>query len=108
VDWAKTIGPATAALFEKIMASKRHPEQGYRSCLGILRLGKEYSPERLEAAARRALALNACSYQSVKSILQCNLDSQPVEPAAPPQPPLQHPNIRGSEYFDTGEPPALQ
>jgi hypothetical protein len=44
---------------------------------------------------------------SVKSILKCNLDSLPAEPAAPPQPPLNHPNIRGSEYFDTGEPPTL-
>ncbi len=83
VDWAKTVGPATADLFERIIATKRHPEQGYRSCLGILRLGKQYSAQ-LEAAARRAMALEACSYQSVKSILQCNLDSQPIEPAAQP------------------------
>jgi transposase len=107
VDWAKTMGPATADLFERIIATKRHPEQGYRSCLGILRLGKQYSAQRLEAAARRAIALKACSYQSVKSILQCNLDSQTIEPAAPPKPPLDHPNIRGAEYFDTDEPPTL-
>lgn len=108
IDWAKTIGPATADVFEKIMAGKRHPEQGYRSCLGILRLGKEYSPARLEAACRRAIALHACTYHSVKSILKCNLDSLPIEPVAPPKPPLNHPNIRGSEYFDAGEPPTLQ
>jgi hypothetical protein len=78
------------------------------SCLGILRLGKQYSSQRLEAAARRAIALQACSYQSVKSILQRNLDSQSIEPAALPKPPLDHPNIRGSEYFDTDEPPTLQ
>jgi transposase len=108
VDWAKTIGPATADLFDRILAAKRHPEQGFRSCLGILRLGKQYSRPRLEAAAHRAVALKACSYQSVKSILKCNLDSQPIEPAAPLKPPLNHPNIRGSEYFDTGEPPILQ
>ena len=108
VDWAHKIGPATAHLFEKIMASKPHPEQGYRSCLGVLRLGKQYSPARLEAACGRAIEFNACSYPSVKSILKCNLDSQPAEPAAPPQPPLNHPNIRGSEYFDPGEPPTLQ
>jgi transposase len=107
VEWAHTVGPATASLFEKIMASKPHPEQGYRSCLGVLRLAKQYSPVRLEAAASRALALDACSYQSVKSILKCNLDSQPVELAAPPKPPLHHPNIRGSKYFDPGKPPAL-
>ena len=108
VDWAKTIGPATAELFDRIMASKRHPEQGYRSCLGVLRLSKEYTGERVEAAARRTIALHACSYQSIKSILKCNLDSQPIEPAVKPKPPLDHPNIRGSEYFDTGEEPTIQ
>jgi transposase len=107
VDWAKTIGPATADLFDRIMAGKRHPEQGYRACLGILRLSKEYSGQRVEAAARRAIALHACSYPSIKSILQCNLDSQAVEPTAPPKPPLDHPNIRGSEYFDTGDEPTV-
>ena len=108
VDWARTMGPATADLFERIIASKRHPEQGYRSCLGILRLGKQYTSLRLEAAARRAIALRACSYQSVKSILQCNLDSQPIEPVAPSKPAIDHPNIRGSEYFNNDEPPILQ
>jgi transposase len=108
VDWAKTIGPATAELFDRIMAGKRHPEQGYRSCLGILRLSKGYTGQRVEAAARRAIALHACSYQSIKSILQCNLDSQAIEPVAEPKPPLDHPNIRGSEYFDTGEEPTVQ
>jgi len=105
VDWAQKIGPATADLFEKIMASKPHPEQGFRSCLGMLRLGDIYSPLRLEAACRRAIALKACSYWSVKSILKCNLDGLPLEPVASPRPPLDHPNIRGSEYFDTDEPP---
>lgn len=108
VEWAKTIGPATAEVFARIMASKRHPEQGYRSCLGILRLSQQYSSQRVEAAARRAMALQACSYQSLKSILQCHLDSQAIEPAAQPKPPLHHPNIRGSEYFDTGEEPTVQ
>jgi transposase len=108
VDWAKTIGPATADLLDGIMTSKRHPEQGYRSCLGILRLSKQYTTQRVEAAARRAIALHACSYRSIKSILQCNLDSQAIEPAVEPKPPLQHPNIRGSEYFDNGEEPTDQ
>ncbi len=100
VDWARKTGPATAELFERIMASKRHPEQGYRSCLGILRLDKRYPGPRVEAAARRAIALNACSYPSIKSILEHNLDAVSIEPAAEPRPPLSHPNIRGSEYFN--------
>ena len=106
VDWASKTGPATAAVFEKIMASKRHPEQGYRSCLGILRLGNEYSAARLEAACRRALALNACSYPSVQSILKNRLDSLSVDSTPPEPPPLDHPNIRGAAYFDPAEPPA--
>ena len=60
VEWARNIGPATAELFDRIMASKPHPEQGFRSCLGILRLAKQYSNQRVEAAARRAIALRAC------------------------------------------------
>jgi transposase len=108
VEWAKTIGPATAELFDRMIASKRHPEQGYRSCLGILRLSKQYSSQRVEAAARRAIALRACSYKSIQSILKCNLDSQTIEPAAPPQPPLHHHNIRGSEYFDAREDPPIK
>jgi transposase len=99
VNWAHTVGPQTARLFEHVLASRPHPEMGYRSCLGILRLGKKYTPQRLEAAAQRALATGACSYRSVKSILACGLDSQPLEPPEL-RPPLEHPNIRGAAYFD--------
>src|SRR2546428_3654087 len=54
IDWARTIGPQTAALVEAILADRPHPEQGYRSCLGILRLAKRYGPDRLEGADVRA------------------------------------------------------
>ena len=77
ISWAQTVGPDTAQLFTVILESKPHPEMGYRSCLGILRLGKSYSAERLEAAAQRALASGACSYHSIKSILKRGLDRQP-------------------------------
>jgi transposase len=100
VQWAASVGPATAAAVERILASKPHPEMGFRSCLGILRLAKQYSTERVEAAARRGLALNACSYQSLKSILERGLDSLPVEAAPPTRPPVEHDNIRGADYFD--------
>ena len=107
LEWAGTIGPATTEVFERIMAGKRHPEQGYRSCLGILRLGAQYPKERVEAAARRAVTLNACTYQSVKSMLKHNLDALAPEPesANAPKPLLDHPNLRGPEYFETGESP---
>ena len=72
--WAAKTGPATAALCRAIMAARPHPELGFRSCLGVLRLGDRYGPERLEAACARALAIGACSYRSVRSILERGLD----------------------------------
>ncbi len=99
VNWARSIGPETARLFERILEDKPHPEAGYRGCLGLMRLAREYTPERMEAAAQRALLTGACRYQSVKSILKNSLDSVPVasEPIVPP--PAPHAFIRGSEYF---------
>jgi len=98
--WAAQTGPQTAALVAAILEARRHPEQGFRSCLGILRLGKRYSPERLEAACARALACRALSYRSVESILKTGLDRQAAtdEPSTPKALPL-HPNIRGKAYY---------
>ncbi len=100
VNWAQNIGPQTAQLFERILADKPHPEMGYRGCLGLIRLAEQYTPQRMEAAAQRALLTGACNYQSVKSILKHSLDALPVSkpPAAPATPPRHH-FIRGAEYF---------
>src|SRR5437016_3591770 len=84
IDWARTIGPQTAALVEEILADRPHPEQGYRSCLGILRLAKRYGRERLEAACTRAGAVEARSYRHVDSILKHGLDRLAPLAAAPP------------------------
>jgi DNA replication protein DnaC len=73
----QSIGPYTARLFERILADKPHPQMGYRSCLGIIRLAGQYSVARMEAAAERALVTGACRYQSVKSILKNSLDALP-------------------------------
>jgi transposase len=81
------------------MESRLHPQQGFRACVGVMRLGKVYSAERLEAACGRALRLDAISYKSIKSILKNGLDRQPVPVATPAAPPINHSNIRGSEYF---------
>jgi len=107
LHWAQSAGPATAQLFKTILESKPHPEMGYRSCLGILRLGQRYSNERVEAAAARAIATGACSYQSVKSMLARGLDRQALETPVP-QPPLQHDNLRGAAYFDASDTPRVQ
>ena len=90
----------TAHLFERIMSEKPHPEMGYRACMGLMRLAKEYSPERMEAAAQRALLTGACRYQSVKSILKNSLDGIPVTESDSAKPAPHHAYIRGSEYFN--------
>lgn len=98
--WARKIGPATAELTRRIIASRRHPQQGYRSCLGVLRLAKAYGDERLEGAARRALSIGAKSYKSVASILKSGLDHQPLpEPGEQLSLPIDHKNIRGALYY---------
>ena len=103
VNWARNLGPNTAQLFERILSEKPHPEMGYRSCLGIIRLAQQYSVQRVEAAAERALLTGACRYQSVKSILKNSLDTIPLSPPQPGSPPLTHDNVRGAEYFDRRE-----
>jgi len=106
IRWAAQSGGATAQVVETILASRPHPQQGFRDCLGIMRLGKSYSAERLEAACRRALTLGACSYKSMESILKNGLDRRPVpeQPAATAAP--RPANIRGPQYYqdDRGEP----
>ena len=100
IRWAEKNGPKTEKLITRILDSRTHPEQGYRSSLGIMHLGKAYSPERLEAACERALFINAYSYKSIQSILKKGLDQQPFlfEQIENTQP-LNHHNIRGKHYY---------
>lgn len=100
VRWAEQTGPATGALVEAILASRPHPEQGYRSCLGILRLGRRYGAERLEAACARALRIGARSYRSVDSILRTGLDRQPLPDAPASTEVRRHENVRGGSYYE--------
>lgn len=95
---AAAIGPAAEALVAAILSERTHPEQGFRSCLGILRRARAHDPDRLEAACRRALEIGARSYTSVNSILKTRLDRRRPEPAAE-GPAISHPNIRGARYF---------
>jgi transposase len=100
VRWAEKSGPATAELISTILASRKHPQQGFRSCLGIMRLGKSYTGQRLEAACQRALTLGSVSFKSVQSILKSGLDQQPLpETAKQESLPIDHPNIRGGKYY---------
>ena len=99
IEWAKKTGPATAALVEEIMRRRVHAQHGFRACLGVLHLSRQYEAARIEAACARALRLRACSYKSVAAILKNNLDREPT----PEQPQLTvlppHGNVRGSDYY---------
>jgi transposase len=98
--WASQIGPKTEEIVRLILRERPHPEQGYRSCLGILRLAKRYGEGRLEAACHRALVVRARSYRHLESILKHGLDSQPLPEVAVETPVLPHENVRGSEYYE--------
>lgn len=100
IHWAETVGPATAAVVTTILNGRPHPEQGYRSCLGVLRLSREYGDPRLEAACQRAQTLGAFAYKSVQSILKTGLDQQPLtEPGSPRPLPVDHAHLRGTTYY---------
>ncbi|MCP4204733.1 MAG: IS21 family transposase [bacterium] len=104
VRWAQKTGPATGRLVAEILNRHRHPEQGYRACLGILRLGKRYGSERLEAAARRAERLRSYSYTTIKNILSSGADRLPLEEESEaPDPTPHHDNIRGATYYAAKE-----
>ena len=99
LDWAGRIGGHTKAVIEHVLHQRRHPQQGYRSCLGILGLAKTYGEARLEAACERAIAISAPSYGSLKSILKHGLDKHRVAAPAQTSLPLDHANVRGPAYY---------
>lgn len=98
VDWGRTIGPQCALVVESVMAARPHPEQGFRSCLGIIRLAKVHGEARLEAACRRALHFGTVSYRSIESILDKRLETQPLQRDLAWSSPA-HENVRGQDYF---------
>ncbi len=109
VRWAQKTGPATGHLVLEILERRRHPEQGYRACLGILRLGRRHGDERLEAACRRAAHLDSYSYRTIKNILSSGQDRLPFSeetPVAAETP--HHDNIRGATYYAAKETPNAQ
>lgn len=98
IRWAERSGSSTAEMVRTLLSARRHPEQGYRSSLGLLRLESHYGKERLEAACRRALGFGLHSYKGVKNILEAGLDKvtqeEPVSVEA-----KKHSNIRGTGYY---------
>lgn len=101
IRWAGKIGENTQRLVKTILEERPHPEQGYRSCLGIIRLEKRYGAERLEKATARAFFAKARSYTHVEAILKNGLDKVPLptEEEEPKQLPLIHDNVRGASYY---------
>lgn len=99
IRWAEQTGPNTAGVIRHILERRIHPQQGYRACLGILRLGKTHGEVRLELACRRALSLGACSYKSLESILRQGLENLPLAQTNLPLLPDDHANLRGSAYY---------
>jgi transposase len=100
INWAATVGPATAKVVQAVLESKPHPEAGYRACLGIISLAKTFTPARLEAASQRALLLGIYSYHSLKSILKHSLDRQPMLELESDRSGPNHDNVRGGDYYD--------
>ncbi len=100
IAWGERVGAATAAVVRWQMEHRAHPEQGYRSCLGLMRLGREYGAQRLEAACARAQSIRSPSYKSIASILSCGLDQRPLDAPMPMQASLPlHENVRGPGYY---------
>jgi transposase len=97
--WLSQTGPAAGEFAARVMDAYPHPELGFRSCLGLVRLGGKYGRGRLEAACARALASGASRYRSVKSILEAGLDSVPLDPPEVSDPVPGHDNVRGPDYY---------
>ena len=95
--WARAIGPHTEGLILAVLASRPHPEQGLRTCLGVRRLYRGLDPARAEAVSARAVAIGALTAKSIACILAHNLDR--TSPQTGSAPVIDHPNVRGSRYF---------
>jgi transposase len=102
ITWAEKTGPATGAFVTELLARRKHPEQGYRACLGIMRLGRHYGAERLERACARAASMNAFAYRTVNNILSSGFDHMPMpDETQQKRVTPHHRNIRGSRYYQS-------
>jgi transposase len=99
LTWGSSVGPSTAELIKRLLTEKKHPEQGYRACLGLMRLARNHGHTRMEAACERALAVGAHRYRSVASILEKGLDRQPLAPQQAELALPDHANVRGPGYY---------
>jgi transposase len=98
IAWANEFGGPVAAFCDNLMARRAHPEQGFRSCIGVIQLAKKYGPSNLAAACGKANRLRSFNYRTVSSILKNNLQDRP-DPATTALPEPRHENIRGAAYY---------
>jgi transposase len=99
IAWAEQSGPATGRFVAGLLERRPHPEQGYRACLGLMRLGREHGADRLEAACDRAERLRSYRFRTVEHILTSQQDRLPLD-EPPARPPLTHENVRGATYYE--------
>ena len=99
IRWAEKIGPETCRLINTVLLARPHPQQGFRSAMGILRLANDYGDKRLEAACSRALTIGGISYRSIASILKHGLDQRSFTDTPDKKPIITHANIRGARYY---------
>jgi transposase len=100
IAWAEQTGPATGRLVAGILERRPHPEQGYRACLGLMRLGRAHGADRLEAACQRAEHLRSYRFRTVEQILKHQQDRLPLDEPPPARPALTHENVRGASYYE--------
>jgi transposase len=94
--WGRSIGPNTEGLVLAILANRPHPEQGFRTCLGVLRLFKDFGPRHAEMIAAEAVARGALTYKSIAALIAAQRDRHAP---APDTVVIDHPNLRGPGYF---------
>lgn len=100
VRWASTVGPETADTVAIVMRNRKHPEQGFRTALGIIRLADRYGKERVERACERARLLHSPSYRTISSMLKTGFDAEPLPSVSEAALSLDHENVRGPDYYN--------
>jgi transposase len=98
-SWAQRLGPSVKLVVDRLLVARKHPQQAYRTCLGVIRLGQTYGDDRLEAACYRALHVNAVAYRSIESMLKTGMDKKPLVIDSPQTTLPLHENVRGPTYF---------
>ena len=100
-QWAGKVGPYTGAVVSELLDKSPFPQEHYRSCLGLIRLGRQIGAERMEAACQRAMHYGTVSYRSIRAILDSGADRKPLESGTDPVEPVEHENVRGRGYYES-------